>query len=175
MASETVFPKRREQNMRGAWANCRRAAPASNAGNGLPGYSQLALAALCLIWILFRLRHFDAADLLLLIPIAAFVVLAVVHGRLIRRVTAYSRAIRFYEQGVARLEDRWAGTGITGERFLEPSHPCARDLDLFGRASVFELLCTARTRAGEETLARWLLAPASPDEVRRPAAGSTGS
>src|SRR6202007_3276024 len=78
----------------------------------------------------------------------------------------YSRAIRFYEQGVARLEDRWAGTGITGERFLEPSHPCARDLDLFGRASLFELLCTARTRAGEETLARWLLAPASPDEVR---------
>jgi hypothetical protein len=54
----------------------------------LAGYSQLALAALCLTWILFRLRHFDAADLLLLIPIAAFVVLAVVHGRLIRRVTA---------------------------------------------------------------------------------------
>jgi MutS domain V len=132
----------------------------------LAGYSQLALAALCLIWILFRLRHFDAADLLLFIPIAAFVVLAVVHGRLIRRVTAYSRAISFYEQGMARLEDRWAGTGITGERFLEPSHPCARDLDLFGRASVFELMCTARTRAGEETLARWLLTPASPDEVR---------
>jgi MutS domain V len=132
----------------------------------LAGYSQLALAALCLTWILFRLRHFNAADLLLLIPIAAFVVLAIVHGRLIRRVTAYSRAIRFYEQGMARLEDRWAGTGCTGERFLEPSHPCARDLDLFGRASVFELLCTARTRAGEETLARWLLAPASPDEVR---------
>jgi hypothetical protein len=132
----------------------------------LAGYSQLALAALCLIWILFRLRHFDAADLLLFIPIAAFVVLAAVHGRLIRRVTAYSRAISFYEQGVARLEDRWAGTGITGERFLEPSHPCARDLDLFGRASVFELMCTARTRAGEETLARWLLTPASPDEVR---------
>jgi hypothetical protein len=133
----------------------------------LAGYAQLALAALCLTWILFRLRHFDAADLLLLIPIAAFVVLALVHGRLIRRVTVCSRAIRFYDQGVARLEDRWAGTGTTGERFLEPSHPCARDLDLFGRASVFELLCTARTRAGEETLARWLLAPASPDEVRQ--------
>jgi hypothetical protein len=130
------------------------------------GYAQLALAALCLTWILVRLRHFHASDLLVLIPIAAFVVLAVVHGRLIRRVTAYSRAIRFYEQGMARLEDRWAGTGVPGEHFLEASHPYARDLDLFGRASVFELLCTARTRAGEETLARWLLAPASPDEVR---------
>jgi hypothetical protein len=132
----------------------------------LAGYSQLALAAFSLIWILFRLRHFTAADLLLFIPVTAFIVLAVVHGRLIRRVTAYSRAIRFYEQGLARLDGHWAGGGVTGERFLEPSHPYARDLDLFGRASLFELLCTARTRAGEETLARWLLVPAPPDQVR---------
>lgn len=166
MASETVSPQapRAEYARRLGELSARRSRIQRR--ERLAGYSQLALAALCLTWILFRLRHFDAADLLLLIPIAAFVVLAIVHGRLIRRVTAYSRAIRFYEQGIARLEDRWAGTGSTGERFLEPSHPCARDLDLFGRASVFELLCTARTRAGEETLARWLLAPASPDEVR---------
>ena len=166
MASEIVSPQapRAEYARRLGELSARRSRIQQR--ERLAGYSQLALAAFCLTWVLFRLRHFDAADLLLLIPITAFVVLAVVHGRLIRRVTACSRAIRFYEQGVARLEDRWAGTGITGERFLEPSHPCARDLDLFGRASVFELLCTARTRAGEETLARWLLAPATPDEAR---------
>ena len=50
---------------------------------------------------------------------------------------------------------------------------CTRnDLDLFGPASLFELLSIARTRAGEETLAAWLLAPADPDEIvarqRRP-------
>jgi MutS domain V len=132
----------------------------------LTGYTQLALAAFSLAWILLRLRHFGAVDLLVLIPVTAFVVLAVLHGRLIRQVTACSRAMRFYEQGQARLDDSWAGGGNTGERFLEPSHPYARDLDLFGRASLFELLCTARTRAGEEALARWLLAPATPDEVQ---------
>ena len=112
------------------------------------------------------MRHFTRADLLVLIPITAFVVIAVLHGRLLRAVTARTRAIRFYEQGLARLNGTWAGKGATGERFLQASDPCARDLDLFGRASLFELLCTARTRAGEETLARWLLAPAPPDEVR---------
>jgi MutS domain V len=132
----------------------------------LTGYTQLALAAVSLAWILLRLRHFGAVDLLALIPVTSFVVLAAVHARLIRRVTTCSRAIRFYEQGLARLDGHWAGEGITGERFLEASHPYARDLDLFGRASLFELLCTARTRAGEEALARWLLAPASPDEVQ---------
>ena len=67
--------------------------------------------------------------------------------------------------GIARLEDRWAGTGETGERFLDPAHPYARDLDIFGTASLFELLCTARTRAGEETLAAWLLKAAPPQEI----------
>jgi hypothetical protein len=132
----------------------------------LAGYSQLGIAAFCLGWILFRLRHFTKADLLLLIPVGAFVVLAAVHGRLIRAVSGCSRCIRFYEQGLARLDGSWAGKGSAGDRFLEPSHPYARDLDLFGRASLFELLCTARTRAGEETVARWLLSPATPEKVR---------
>jgi len=129
------------------------------------GYVQLGLAAFCLGWILFRLSRFSKADLLILLPVAAFLGLAALHSKLIRRVTLCSRAIRFYEQGMARIDGSWAGQGIPGERFLEPSHPYARDLDLFGRASIFELLCTARTRAGEEALAGWLLAPASPDEV----------
>ncbi|MGH8296600.1 MAG: MutS-related protein, partial [Steroidobacteraceae bacterium] len=36
----------------------------------------------------------------------------------------------------------------------------------FGEGSLFELLCAARTRMGEETLARWLLAPAAVAEIR---------
>jgi hypothetical protein len=132
----------------------------------LVGYVQLGLGAFCLAWFLFRMRHFTRADLLVLIPITAFVVIGVLHGQLLRAVAARTRSIKFYEQGLARLNGTWAGKGTTGERFLEAADPCARDLDLFGRASLFELLCTARTRAGEETLARWLLAPAPPDEVR---------
>jgi len=44
-------------------------------------------------------------------------------------------------------------------------NPYAQDLDLFGKGSLFELLCTARTYIGEDTLARWLLTPAAPDAV----------
>jgi hypothetical protein len=39
------------------------------------------------------------------------------------------------------------------------------DLDILGEASLFELLCTVRTRAGEETLARWLCGPAPRSEI----------
>jgi hypothetical protein len=101
----------------------------------------------------------------LVLPAAAFLVLVVLQENLIRKLRYRARAIAFYERGHARLEDRWAGTGESGERFLDPLHPYARDLDIFGAGSLFELLCTARTRAGEETLAAWLLAAAPVDEV----------
>ncbi len=76
------------------------------------------------------------------------------------------RAAAAYERGLARLEDRWAGTGETGESFRDPAHHYAEDLDLFGRGGLFELLSTARTRMGEHTLAGWLLAPAASGMVR---------
>jgi hypothetical protein len=54
---------------------------------------------------------------------------------------------------------------VTGAEFEPADHPYAASLDLFGRGSLFELLCTARTRGGEETLAHWLLHGASKSEV----------
>jgi hypothetical protein len=95
-----------------------------------------------------------------------FIFLMVIHERVIRALKRCSRGVGFYERGLARIGNEWAGKGETGERFANASHPYSRDLDLFGKGSLFELLCDARTRAGEETLANWLLAPADPEEVR---------
>jgi hypothetical protein len=107
------------------------------------------------------------SPLWLAVPVLAFVALMLRHDRVIRALRRARRAVAFWEQGLARLDDRWAGTGIGGERFALRGHPYADDLDLFGPGSIFELICAARTRAGEETLARWLTRPeASPSEIR---------
>ncbi len=100
------------------------------------------------------------------VPVLAFGVLALRHDRVIRALRRARRAGAFWEHGLGRLDERWAGTGIGGERFAGRGHPYADDLDLFGPGSIFELVCAARTRAGEETLARWLTRPeASPAEL----------
>ena len=109
-------------------------------------------ALLVLIWNLFSI-------LWLTIPLVAIVALAIVNERTLRRSTRHRRAVSFYEYALDRIRGRWAGKGETGERFLDPLHPYAKDLDLFGQASLFEYLSTARTRAGEAALARWLLTP----------------
>ena len=101
----------------------------------------------------------------LALPAAAFVVLIQRHDVVVRARSAAQRSIQFYERGLARIDDRWAGTGEAGDRFRDDHHLYANDLDIFGRGSLFELLSLARTRAGEEALAAWLTHPAAPQEV----------
>ena len=101
------------------------------------------------------------------LPLAIFVGLMWLQSRIQRDAELVRRGIRFYERGLARLENRWQGDGESGERFLSPQHPYGSDLDIFGKASLFELLSTARTRGGEAKLADWLSAPAPLDELRR--------
>ena len=100
------------------------------------------------------------------LPLAAFLALVHRHDRVIRARDEADRAAGFYERGLARLEDRWIGTGEQGERFADSGHPYAVDLDLFGPGSLFELLSIARTRNGEATLAAWLMTPASATTIR---------
>ena len=129
---------------------------------------------------LIRLALFGLAVLLLVLaaravtspwwllgPVLLFVPLLQRHERVIRARDNAARLVTFYERGHARLEDRWAGTGETGDRFREDTHLYADDVDLFGRASLFEFLSQARTRTGEETLARWLKHPAAAETIQR--------
>jgi len=102
----------------------------------------------------------------LLVPAGVFFWLGGLLQRVLDDHSRLSRAIAFYERALARLDGRWAGTGESGARFLDEHHLYAQDLDLFGNASLFQLITSARTRMGEETLAAWLLGPAPPEAVR---------
>jgi MutS domain V/MutS domain III len=101
----------------------------------------------------------------LTVPLGIFVVLAIALHRLDGEREAATRGVAYYEKAIGRMEDRWIGKGSQGERFRDSKHVYADDLDLFGRGSLFELLSTARTGAGERTLAEWLLAPSEREEV----------
>ena len=124
----------------------------------------LALLAAVIAWAAFRWH--DLSPYWLILPAALFIGIAKYHSRILQARELSSRAVAFYKKGLARIEDRWAEIGETGERFNDPHHVYAADLDLFGKGSLFQLLSTARTRMGEETLARWLLSPSPVDVIR---------
>ena len=102
----------------------------------------------------------------ILLPCIGFGITARWHAKVLAAHARSRRAELFYEHGLARIEDRWAGLQPRTPRVNAGESLYAGDLDLFGPGSLFELLCTARTTLGEDTLARWLLHPASPAEIR---------
>ncbi len=100
------------------------------------------------------------------LPGAVFVALVVAHEAAHRSLRRALRSAAFHEAGIARGEERWEATGPPVAAPVDEAHPYAADLDLFGRGSLFERLDRARTAAGEEALASWILGPAPPAEVR---------
>jgi hypothetical protein len=85
----------------------------------------------------------------LLIPFVAFLGVAVFHGVVLNARDRAASAVTFYERGLARIRHMWMGHGRTGEGHRPADHVFADDLDVFGRGSLFELLATTRTQAGE--------------------------
>jgi predicted ATPase len=123
----------------------------------------LGIAGAVLVWLAFIRASVSPAA-----PVAAwlaFGVLAVIHARQLQRFDRAVGAERVYLRGLDRLSNKWEGTGRDGLAFLE-GHAYARDLDLFGPASLFELLNTTRTEIGEATLADWLRGPAPLPDLR---------
>ena len=119
-------------------------------------------AAAIVVWLAFVRNTLPAAWALA--PVVAFVALAAFHARILHANERAERARDLYRRGQERLEGRWSNRGADGTRFIE-SVSYARDLDLFGPASLFQYLSSARTEAGEDVLAAWLQGPAPIDTV----------
>ena len=71
----------------------------------------------------------------------------------------------YYEKGVARLNRKWESLD-PGDGFSDHDHFYSQDLDLFGQGSLYQLVCSARTQIGRETLAHWMKVPATLEEIR---------
>jgi MutS-like protein len=88
------------------------------------------------------------------------------HERIIQRQRRNRELRRINEEGLLRLARDWDGLPIPS--FPEPGEgerAVARDLNLFGRASLAQLLGTVHTPPGKNDLVRWLLHPAPPPEI----------
>jgi MutS domain V len=121
-------------------------------------FGLLALAAvLC--------RSAVSCGIVLMVLLVGLLVTGIWHIRIENARGAARRGIRFYQSGLERLGGTWSGKGSPGTEFVDPHHPYAADLDLFGVGSLFELVNAAHTQIGRATLAAWLLEPASLQEI----------
>ena len=119
-----------------------------------------------LVWTLSR----GATPLPLVVASMLFVVFGILvawHARVDERV-AWHDALRLVNvRALARRARDWHGLpdGAAPAGIDLTDHPYALDLDLFGRASLFQWLGPGSTVGGRTTLATWLLNPAPRAEV----------
>lgn len=102
----------------------------------------------------------------LALPALAFVGLMAWHEKTFRAAARAEAAADYYRKGLKRIDGTWAAASQGGAQWQVEEHPYAPDLDLFGEASLFQLLCQAQTRAGEQKLADWMQQPQAVGVVR---------
>ncbi|MBK8997853.1 MAG: DNA mismatch repair protein MutS [Myxococcales bacterium] len=110
-------------------------------------------------------RAVDLSGSLAAAGLACFVALLVVHARIIGAEDTARRWARVNRNAESRVTGKWRELPENGARFLDPAHPYAGDLDLFGPGSLFQRLSVAHTRYGQEALARFLSGPAAYDAI----------
>ncbi|MFL6278646.1 MAG: MutS-related protein [Vicinamibacterales bacterium] len=120
-----------------------------------------------LIWTVARRGGYEwyAADAALFV---GFGLLVAWHARVEARV-AWHGALRIVAlRALARVRRSWEDlpAGDPPSSVDLARHPYALDLDLFGRASLFQWLGPGATARGSFRMAAWLLNPAEPDVVR---------
>ncbi len=89
---------------------------------------------------------------------------------LFKRQSASQFARRMAEvnrQSLARIDRDWNRVPVPPAVVAADRIALSKDLDLFGPASLCQLVCRARTAAGVECVANWLSGPAAADAIER--------
>jgi ABC-type multidrug transport system fused ATPase/permease subunit len=124
------------------------------------------LASAFAIWTFSR----EVTPVTLLAAVAlftAFGALVVWHARVESRIEWLDARRLVNLRAIARLRHDWSALppGDAPPGFELSDHPYALDLDLFGRASLFQWLGPAATPRGSARLASWLLFPKAVREI----------
>ncbi|MCA9211612.1 MAG: hypothetical protein KDB27_00985 [Planctomycetales bacterium] len=96
-----------------------------------------------------------------------FLMLVGRHERAISKMSVIKHRRKIQRIQLARIERDWKRLVVDEVDLPQDRSVEAHDLNLFGKASLFQLVNRCHTPMGIETLAHWILNPASQTEVQR--------
>ncbi len=98
------------------------------------------------------------------ICVAAFFRLVVVAINKGKKIDNYNRLLAINEQELDAANGQYFAQP-NGAGFLPPLHPYANDLDIFGKASLYQFINRTASEQGGATLANWLLQAAETNTI----------
>ena len=99
------------------------------------------------------------------ICLLAFLVLLELHRRRQHELQLLTGEQAVLQQYIDRFSNTWQQSPENGNCYLREDFPQAKDLDLFGPASIYQYICAARTGPGREKLAA-ALSPTPPPAAK---------
>ena len=88
---------------------------------------------------------------------AAFFSIVFIHENAERRLESLEVRKRINEQAAYRLQRRWDKADVPAVKVDAHHEAISKDLDLFGKATLFQMTCLAKTPLGRRTLANWFI------------------
>src|SRR5262245_12529564 len=116
----------------------------------------------------YKLFHANASVVWLVVAallVVAFMIVVRVHERALRAMEELRQRLELNKVQLARLDRRWEVLPVTQIEVPVQHKPVADDLDVFGHASLYQLVSQAHTPFGCDTLRDWLLEPAPAVEI----------
>src|SRR5205085_307456 len=128
-------------------------------------------AAFSICYLLWSFGLFIAISSFLLL-FALFLRLVILDGRNKNKIDNATTLIEINKEEI-KITDHQFIHRDDGSEFLPATHAYAADLDLFGRASLYQYINRTTSEQGHHTLSCWLLEPAIEDDIlqRQEAAG----
>lgn len=147
----------KKQRLEALLAQCEQELEAYNKKFNRCSFIRAAVALVTLVSLVAALSfRFYAGYALCGIGVAAFLFLIAWHNQIEEKQNDRAAEREVLQEYLARFGDGWKQFARDGREYLAEDFPQARDLDLFGKASLYQYLCTANTVYGADCLARWL-------------------
>lgn len=100
----------------------------------------------------YKLENYYFSSGIFLVTIILFIVLAITHEKVIKSKELTEKIISINEDGINRMEGQWKKFKDIGDEFVDESHSYSNDLDIFGKASLFQYINCSTTPMGRSKL-----------------------
>ena len=122
------------------------------------------IAAMVALFFYLRPFGYMYVGLVMIILFAVFLRLVVLSGRNNDLIANLKLLIKINQQEISIASDDYLAMP-DGSEYLPASHNYAHDLDIFGRASLYQYINRTTSEQGHQALAKWLLAPADKFDI----------
>ncbi|QBD86327.1 hypothetical protein EW636_01090 [Clostridium tetani] len=102
--------------------------------------------------IYYKFKNYYMSALIAVIFTGAFIYLAVKHQDVINNKEIIDKICYLNDKSIKRLDGKWRDFEDTGKEFIKEDHNYSKDLDIFGRASLFQYLNATNTYMGRRQL-----------------------